>query len=264
MAEVLAQLQSIFSNAQISLTSAGDYLPILRGTVDTAGSKGWKRVYFSHTFKDAPQVIVQGSPGISDYKPRKISFAKVDIPDINVPLINVALPDVDLPDISTFLITQINNTAWSNTGNIIIDALSNTSRAPIIAVLLIFAHYVGQAFDKFVNEYIEPMLNHIVAMMRDMRDKLNNDIIGNPSNPKMGTLNKALDDTREQIEVVINQISGTMETAINYTTDFVYEFMGIADKIPIAPTAVQNITNSSFEFYSAGGTYQWVAIGIFS
>jgi len=209
-------------------------------------------------------VFVQGSPGVSDYKPKKVKFADVNIPNIDIPIISVNLPDINLPDISTFLINQVNATAWSNTGNILVDALSNTARAPIIAILLIFCHYVGQAFDKFADEYIEPMLNKIVEVLRDLRDKINNDIIGMPDNPKVGTINKALDDTREQVSAVINQIGDTMEFAVNNTIDYVFEFVGIVDKIPIAPTAVRNISPTSFEFYSAGGTYNWMAIGVFA
>ncbi len=263
MAGVLEKLTGLFSDAEMSLTSAGDYLPILRGTAKTNGSKGWKRIYFSQPFKTPPQVIVQGSPGLSDYKPREVKFDTIEIPDIDVPIINVALPNIDLPDLSTFLISQINATAWSNTGNILVDGFENTLKAPVIAMLLIFSHYIGQAFDKFVDEYIQPMLDNVISVLRKLRDTLNEDIIGTPSAPKAGTINKALDDTREQVEVVINQIAGTMEAAINNTTDFVFEFVGIIDKIPIAPTAVQNITNSSFELYSTGGEYSWIAIGTF-
>ncbi|MBU1173458.1 MAG: hypothetical protein KKD44_28155 [Proteobacteria bacterium] len=263
MAEIIARLQGLFSDAQMSLTSAGDYLPMLRGTVNTRGSKGWKRVYYAQPFKTPPQVFVQGSPGISDYKPRKIQFESVNIPNVDIPIIDVKLPDIQLPDVSTFLINQINATAWDNTGNIILDALTNTAKAPIIAVLLIFSHYVGQAFDKFNNEYIEPMLNKIVQILRDIRDKINNDLIGLPANPKIGSINRALDDSREQLEAVINQIGDTMEFAINNTVDYVFEFIGMVDKIPIAPTAVQNVTETSFEFYSNGGDYGWMALGIF-
>jgi len=263
MAEVLARLQGLFSDAQMSLTSAGDYLPMLRGTVDTRGSKGWKRVYYAQPFKASPQVFVQGSPGISNYKPRKVQFESVNIPNVDIPIINVSLPDIQLPDVSTFLINQVNATAWTNTGNPIIDVLSNTTKAPIIAILLIFSYYVGQAFDKFNDEYIEPMLNRIVAIIRDIRDKINVDLIGMPENPKAGSINKALDDSREQLEAVINQIGDTLEFTINNTIDYVFEFMGIVDKIPLAPTAVQNITETSFEFYSNGGDYNWMALGVF-
>ena len=263
MAEIIERLQGLFTSAETSLTSAGDYLPLLRGTINTNGAKGWKKVYFSKNFVGAPQVVIQGSPGISDYKPRKVVFAKVHIPDIDIPIVNVALPDIDLPDVSTFLINQINNTAWSNTGNPIIDLTSNITMGPIIAVLLIFAHYVGEAFDKFNDEYIEPMLNQIVAIIRQFRDKINNEIIGQSDNPKLGTINRALDDTRVQLESVINDISESFSASINHTVDFVFEFMGVIDKIPLAPTAVQNVTANSFEFYSAGGTYSWIAIGVF-
>jgi len=264
MAGVLERLTGLFSDAQTSISSAGEYLPILRGTAKTNGSKGWKRIYFSQPFRSSPQVIVQGSPGISDYKPRKVSFGTIDIPDIDIPIIDVALPNINIPDLSTFLIGQINATAWSNTGNPIVDALSNTAKAPIIAILLIFSHYVGQAFDKFADEYIEPILNRVVEIVRELRDKLNNDIIGLPDNPKIGTINRALDDTREQVETVINQISKTMEFAINNTVDYVFEFIGVIDKIPLAPTATRNVTTTSFELYSAGGDYDWMAIGVFT
>lgn len=263
MAEVLTQIQELFSSAQTTLTSTGDYLPILRGTIKTGGAKGWKRVFFSKAFKYPPQVIIQGSPGLSEYKPREVKFATVKIPNVDIPTINVTLPDLNLPDLSTFLISQINATAWSNTGNPIIDAAANVTRAPIIAILLIFSHYIGQAFDKFSDEYIEPMFNQLIQVIRDLRDALNNDIIGLPSNPKEGTINKALDDTREQVELVINQISETMEFAINNTVDYVFEFVGVIDKIPLAPTATRNISGTSFEFYSAGGDYDWFSIGVF-
>ena len=264
MAAILERLQGLFTSAELSLTSAGDYLPLLRGTINTNGAKGWKKVYFSKSFKGAPQVVIQGSPGISDYKPREVVFAKVHIPDIDIPIISVALPDINLPDVSTFLISQINNTAWSATGNPIIDLSSNLIMSPIIAVLLIFAHYIGEAFDKFNDEYIEPMLNRIIGIIREFRDKINEEIIGQPGSPKDGTINIALDDTRVQLENVINDISETFSASINHTVDFVFEFMGVIDKIPLAPTAVQNVTGSSFEFYSAGGTYSWIAIGVFT
>jgi hypothetical protein len=263
LAEVIAKIQGLFSDAQKSISSTGDYLPILRGTVDTHGSKGWKRVIFSQTFKSPPQVMIQGSPGLSDYKPREVKFAAVNIPNIDVPTINVSLPNIQMPDFSEFLINQINATAWSNTGNVILDSLANVSKAPFIAMLLIFSHYIGQAFDKFNDDYIEPILNNIVQIIRNLRDTLNRDIIGLTDNPKVGTINKALDDTREQVENVINQIAGTMEFAINNTVDYVFEFLGVIDKIPLAPTATQNVSGTSFEFYSAGGKYDWFAIGVF-
>jgi hypothetical protein len=261
--QIMGSLRALFSSAsQISITSAGDYLPILRGTSNTNGQQGWMRIYFSHKFTVAPQVFVQGSPGISKYKPRTVSFSHISIPDVNIPKIDITVPNIIMPDIQKFLIEDINANAWTNTGNPLIDIPQNTAKGPIIALLLIFSVFIGDAFNKFVKEYIKPQFDNIIKVINDLINKLNIQVIGDSANPAAGSINKALDDARIQIETVVNQIAGSMSDALNTTTDRVFEFLGVVDKVPLAITSARNITGDSFEFYSTGGTYSWMAIGV--
>jgi len=153
------------------------------------------------------------------------------------------------------------------------------------------AAFIGERIQWFADEYIQPLLDRIEDTLKKIADSINK-IIG--TKELSGTINGELSRTvellnnliasiQEQIEsnynflvesintnleFAVGGLNATMKTvelrleeAINGSIKRLYELLQIGEEMPIVPTMVRNVTTTSFEYYSTGGDYYWIAFG---
>jgi len=156
----------------------------------------------------------------------------------------------------------------------------------------VLAAFVGQMIERFANSYIQPTIDRIEETLMGIADSINS-IIGdeNTGGTVNGELSRTVDLLNDLIASIQTQIEDNynflvesintnldfavgglnakaksielrLEEAINGSIKRLYELLQIGEKMPIVPTVVRNVTERSFEYYSSGGDYYWIAFGL--
>lgn len=143
-----------------------------------------------------------------------------------------------------------------------------------------------------VEEWVEPnefSINHALSQMIDAMNEIIKGIAlaieGVYSDIKLGiedisgkvrvglqeagkNVNIAFEETTAHINEFGNDVRRALESALNEGINRLYEHMGAINpdgtpnvQLPIVSTVTRNVGLNSFEFYSTGGSYSWVAVG---
>lgn len=313
MSVTIGELQKTIEN----LVDSGNIrLPIESGQRTTGGDSAWIKVIFSSRFNRTPAVNVTGEFKSAKLKQYKVDIPSIEIPEISLPVLEI--PTVNIPDLTIptlpfeipriSLIEQISGyesvakymgeemrksfMEWSEFWQYSIVLIP--IREGIAGLTYLIGYFMGSFFDWFVNNYIQPSIDNVQNVIKDIKDRIDNELIGKPTAPAEGSLNALFDEIEVSFQEAIDEVTvgvnsgvkslrdeiqfsfdsvrnevntGTkaveiaVEDSINNQISRLFDFLGVADGQPIVPVKVRNVTPEGFEFYSTGsGIYYWSAI----
>lgn len=308
-----SQLQDLIDSGEVALR-----LPIESGRSQTHGRAGWVQVSFSKPFGISPSVVVTGELKTQKLKQYKVDLPSVEIPQITIPEIEIpriVVPDVEIPllpfkipriklvelisgyeTISEYMAKEMSDSFLDSTEWWQIVPILAQIRSAISGVVYIIGYFMGGFFDWFSNSYIQPSIDHIQNVIKELKDKVDFELIGDPAAPQVDSMNYVFDQMETKLQDALDELvvgmnlslksigdevqtsfdtvkntvnRGTkaielgIEDAINNQITRLFEYLGVFDGAPFVPVKVKSVTRNSFEYYSTGaGTYHWIAVSL--
>lgn len=310
LGELRDQVEALLSSGQIKL-------PIESGIHLTDGKKGWQTIVFSKKFITTPSVIAQGTFKTGSFPQVTVDIPTVSIPAITLPTVeipSITVPNVTIPTIpyhiprldirqaitghdtiSSYMAHENRAAFYASTDWWRYTLVLIPIREAIAGVSFAMGAFLGSFFDWFIGDYIQPHFDNVESTLRDVRDTINNDIIGKGTTPKAGSVNRAFDDLEDALQSALDEITGgvntgyetlrrsiegafdsvrtqinsaykqteeEIENAINNQVNRLYEYLGVLDGAPFVPTKIANVSSAGFHLYSTGADYHWIAVGL--
>jgi hypothetical protein len=266
----------------------------------------------------SPSVVVTGELKTQNLKQYKVDLPTIEIPQITIP--EIAIPKIDVPDvtipvlpfkiprvnlvelisgydtISAYMATEMSDSFLESTEWWGIVPILSSIRSAISGVVYIIGHFMGGFFDWFANNYVQPSIDNIQNVVKDLKDKIDYELIGDPEAPQLDSMNYVFDQMEMKLQDAVDEMvvginlalksvgdevqtsfdtvrntvnRGTraievgIEDAINNQITRLFEYLGVFDGEPFVPVKVKDVTRNGFKYYSTGaGTYHWVAISL--